>query len=200
MDLTNSSPRGAETVIREYYDCFNERRFVDVADLFAEDAVLEQLPSLRQERGVIGYLQFVSAWLRAFPDAVFTPECILSRDDVTHEVSVTASGTHRGALELGGWVFRPSDLPALLGFREFLQIRDGKIAFSSLSLNLHEIVDKLAQIDADKLLEHVERLRPLGLALRGLRGDAIRAREITDAIGRELDAARHILRPYYKRQ
>ena len=60
------------------------------------------------------------------------------------------------------------------------------------------IVDKLAQIDADELLEHIERLRPLGLALLGLHGDAIRAREITEAIGRELDSARHIVRPYYK--
>jgi hypothetical protein len=65
--------RTAEAVIREYYDRFNERRFVEAAALFTEDVQLEQLPFLRQERGGIGYLQFVSAWIRAFPDAVFTP-------------------------------------------------------------------------------------------------------------------------------
>lgn len=190
--------QSAETTIREYYDCFNERRFVHAADLFTSDAVLEQLPLLRQERGGIGYLQFVSAWLRAFPDAVLTPERISSRDAITHDVTLTAEGTHQGPLELGGWVFRPTDLHVVFGVRELFQIREGKISFSSLSFNLHEIVDKLTKVDADKLLDHIERLRVLGTSLRAARGDEIRVREITEAIGRELDAARHVVRPYYK--
>jgi hypothetical protein len=194
-----TSTRRADALIREYYTCFNERRFVDAASLFTEDAELEQLPMLRQERGGIGYLQFASAWLRAFPDAVLTPQRILSRSDVAHEVTLTAAGTHRGLLELGEWAFRPTDLHAVFGIRELLEIRHGKIALSSLSFNLHEIVDTLAQVDPDKLLGHIERLRALGMELCGSRRDTVRSRDITAAIGRELDAARHVVRPYYKR-
>ena len=200
QSVVGGAARTAEAVIREYYDCFNGRRFVDAAALFTEDAQLEQLPFLRQERGGIGYLQFVSAWIRAFPDAVFTPERIASRGGAAHEVSLMAAGTHRGTLELGEWVFRPTELRAVFGIRELFEIRDGKIALCSISFNLHEIVDTLAQVDPDKLLAHIERLRALGTTLCGVRGDALRAREITAAIGQELDAARHVVRPYYKRQ
>jgi hypothetical protein len=103
-------------------------------------------------------------------------------------------------LELGGWVFRPTELRVVFGLRELFELRDGKIALSSISFNLHEIVDALAQVDPDKLLAHIERLRALGTTLCGVRGDALRVREITAAIGQELDAARHVVRPYYKRQ
>jgi len=113
---------------------------------------------------------------------------------------VIAAGTHRGVLELGGWVFRPSDRRAVFGLRELIEIRDGKIALVNLSFNLHEIVETLTQVDADKLLAHIERLRALGIALRAARHDGPRAREISGAIGQELDAARHVLRPYFKRQ
>jgi hypothetical protein len=188
----------ARPIIDEYYTSFNERRFVDAAALFGDTAVLQQLPQQRQERGSIGYLQFVSAWLKAFPDAALIVRRITSEDGRTFEVTLDATGTHRGPLDFGGWVFRPTGLHAAFGMREILEMRDGKIVFSSLTLNLHEIVDKLAKVDGAKLLEHIERLRQLAEALRQTPSDSMRARELTAEIGQELDAARHVVRPYYR--
>jgi SnoaL-like polyketide cyclase len=188
-----------DSVIDQYYSYFNERRFVEATALFAETAVLEQLPLQRQERGGIGYLQFVSAWLRAFPDAALAAQHISSPDATTYEVDLAATGTHRGALEVGGWVFRPTGAHVVFRLRELLQVREGKIAFSSLSFDLHEIIDKLARVDASRLLEHIERLHQLGEDLKAARNGAGGTREIADRIGQELDAARHVVRPYYKR-
>ena len=190
----------ARPVIDEYYTSFNERRFVDAAALFGDNALLQQLPQQRQEAGSIGYLQFVSAWLKAFPDAAFIVRRIASDDGRTFEVMLDATGTHRGPLDFGGWVFRPTGLHATFGIRELLEVREGKIVFSSLTLNLHEIVDKLAKVDGVKLLEHIERLRHLAESLREAPSDSMRARELTAEIGIELDAARHVVRPYYRQR
>ena len=192
-----SSVGGA--LIEQYYASFNQRCFVEGAALFADDAVLEQLPQLRQERGGIGYLQFVSAWLRAFPDAAFVVRRSHSDDNRTFDVSLDAVGTHRGALDVGGWVFRPTGVQVTFGIREVLEVRDGKIVFSSITFNLHDIVEKLAEVDTSMLVEHLERLRHLADALRVVRRDSMAAREIVTDIGRELDAARHVARPYYRR-
>ena len=189
----------ARAVITQYYATFNQRQFLEGAALFADDAVLQQLPQQRQEPGSIGYLQFVSAWLRAFPDAEFVIRGITSHDGRTFDVALDATGTHRGPLDLAGWVFRPTGQRASFGIRELLEVRAGKIAFASLSLNLHDIVDKLALVDATKLLAHIERLRQLADVLRSVRADSTGGREIINEIGRELDAARHIVRPYYQR-
>ena len=187
----------ADAVLEKYYACFNERRFVEATALFAETASIEQLPLQRQEPGGIGYLQFVSVWLRAFPNASLTPQNISSRDAATYEVDLLAAGTHRGALELAGWVFRPTGADVAFRLRELLQIREDKIAFSSLSFDLHEIVDRLTKVDAGRLLEHIDRLKQLGDELRAVRSGT--TRDLTDRIGQELDAARHVARPYYKR-
>jgi predicted ester cyclase len=189
----------ARSLIDQYYSAFNQRRFVDAGSLFAHDAVLDQLPLLRQEPGAIGYLQFVSAWLRAFPDATFIVQQVTTEDRRIFDVKLEASGTHSGALEVGGRVFRATGMHTTLGLREMLEIRDGRIAFSSLIYDMHEVVEKLARLDAAKLVGHIERLRHLAEELKGIAPDSRHGRELTNEIGRELDAARHVVRPYYKR-
>src|SRR5687767_9905880 len=94
-----------EILIREYYACFNERRLDDMGPLFTDDAVLEQLPFRRQEPGRTGRIAFARAWLAAFADAVLTVEHVTPKDRF-YEVSLLATGTHTGALDLGGWVFQ----------------------------------------------------------------------------------------------
>ena len=189
----------ARAIINQYYAAFNQRRFVDAGTLFAQDAVLDQIPLLRQEAGAIGYLQFVSAWLRAFPDASFIVREVSTEDGYIFDVRIEASGTHSGALEVGGRVFRPTGAFTTLCLREMLEIRDGRIAFASVIYDLHEVVEKLARLDADKLVVHIERLRQLAEQMKGLASDSPQGRELTAEIGRELDAARHVVRPYYKR-
>ena len=172
---------------------------MDGAGLVADDAVLEQLPRRTQERGGIGYLQFVSAWLRAFPDAVFSPQRIAAAGGLAYEVDLVATGTHRGPLDLAGWVFRPTGTHATFRLRELLQLREDKIIFSSMSLDLHDIIDKLAKCDLPALLTHIQHLQQLAADLQAARHDAIAARALTERIGQELDQARHVVRPYYRR-
>jgi predicted ester cyclase len=188
-----------DTLIRQYYGYFNDRRLTDAGALFADDAVLEQMPRQPAQRGGAGYLQFANAWLSAFPDAVLTIQEVASRDGLTHEVSLMAAGTHRGALDLGGWVFKPTGTRATLSLRELLEIRDAKIVFSSRSFDLHQMVEQLAKVDCAKLLEHVDRIGKLGEHLAAVQGDASLTRDVIDRLGRELDAARHVVRPYFKR-
>ena len=196
VETKHASPHA---IIDAYYAAFNQRRFVDAGTLFAPDAVLDQLPLLRQEAGAIGYLQFVSAWLRAFPDAHFAIEDVSTEDGRIFDIRIAASGTHSGALEVGGRVFRPTGAPVTLALREMLEIREGRIAFSSLIYDMHDVIEKLARLDTDKLVGHVERLRQLADQLTQVASDSPRGRELTGEIGRELDAARHVVRPYYKR-
>jgi predicted ester cyclase len=196
-DTANVSP--SETLIRQYYASFNDRRLTDAAALFADDAVLERVPQRQSQRGGAGYLQFADAWLSAFPDVVLTVQRVVARDAATYEVSLAAIGTHRGAFDLGGWVFKPTGAAATLSARELLELRDGKIAFSSLSFDTQQMVEQLARVDCVKLLEHIDRIRSLGEDLAAVQGDTPRLREVIDRVGRELDAARHTVRPYFKR-
>jgi hypothetical protein len=85
-----------------------------------------------------------------------------------------------------------------LNLRELLEVRDNRVVFSTLSFDLQQLVDQLTRVDSPRLLNHLEHLRTLGAQLEAAHGDAPRTREVLDRIGRELDAARHIVRPYYR--
>jgi predicted ester cyclase len=138
--------RGHE-LIREYYACFNERRFADAAELFSNDAVIEHGSSDRQVGGA-GYLHFAEMWVRAFPDAALSIVRVEQHGDTICEVDLFGTGTHLGTFDLGkGGVFKPTGLRAKLPFREMLEVRVGKITFSSLAFDLHEL---LRQLKADK--------------------------------------------------
>jgi hypothetical protein len=189
----------ARALISRYYAAFNQRQFADAAACVAADAVLDQWPFLQQECGGIGYLQFVSAWMRAFPDAVFGIRSVTPRDANVLEVLLEATGTHQGPVDIGGWVFQPTGSQVTFGLREVMELRAGKIAFSSVVYDLHDIVEKLTQVDTTNLLNHLDRLRHLADTLRTALPQSARAREIMSDIGAELDAARHAVRPYYKR-
>jgi transcription elongation GreA/GreB family factor len=67
-----------------------------------------------------------------------------------------------------------------------------------LSFDLQQMIDQLTRVDSPRLLKHLEQLRSLGAHLAAAEDDASRTRELLDRIGRELDAARHIVRPYYR--
>jgi predicted ester cyclase len=196
--MLSSGASPAETLIRKYYDDFNERRLSDLATRFDDDAIVEHMPRRPVQRGGEGYLQFVNVWIAAFPDAAFVIEQIVPRGTHTHEVTLLATGTHEGALELGGWIFRPTRARVALHLREVLEVRDGKIVFSTTSFDLQQMIEQLTRVDSAKLLKHLEHLRELGGQLPAAERDAARTRDILDRIGRELDAARHIVRPYYR--
>ena len=196
MTAPDATP--AESLIRQYYACFNERRLSDLAAWFDDDAIVEHMPRRPPQRGGEGYLQFVNAWVAAFPDAALTIERIVPRGMHTHEVTLLAKGTHKGGLELGGWIFRPTGACVSLHLREVLEVRDNKVVFSTVSFDLQQMIEQLTRVDSPNLLKHLAHLQDLGAQLQAVQDDAAHTRDVLDRIGRELDAARHIVRPYYR--
>jgi SnoaL-like polyketide cyclase len=187
-----------EVLIREYYSRFNEHRFDDLEVLFTRDAMVEELPFRRRESGSEGRVVFAKTWLAAFPDAVFTIERVTGNSPL-YDVGLVATGTHQGALDLGGWLFKATNTVVTLRLRELLEIQGGRIAASSLSFDLQTLVEQLAKVDSVKLLEQLSRIRRLGEELARLQRSPMPARDVIEQLGRELDAARHTVRPYFKR-
>jgi predicted ester cyclase len=132
-------------LIREYYACFNERRFSDGADLFAEDGILEHPPFGETKHGREGYLEFGRMWVEAFPDGRLKIEHVEQRGDTICEVDLIGTGTHRGDFNMGGYgVFKATGVKATLRFRELLEIRGSKITYSSLTFDVHDLIRQLS--------------------------------------------------------
>jgi predicted ester cyclase len=187
------------TLIRRYYTCFNERRFDEAAALFTDDALVEQVPFQSRERGGAAFLRFAALWTRAFPDAVFQIDGVAARSGGVFEVQLSADGTHMGDLAMGGCVFKPTGVSTRLRLRELLEFSGDRLAVACLSVDLQELAHQLARVDDTQLLVHLSRLRYLEDQLRGVPAESARRHDLLDRIGRELDAARHVVRPYFAR-
>ena len=190
-----------EAVVRRLYAAFNARRFDDAASLFQDDAVLEHIPLGRQQRGPAGYLEFVGMWLNAFPDATVDVERVSYRGGHRCEVDLRARGTHQGALDLGGYgLFKPTGAVGELRLRQMVEIDSGRIAFSSLSFDVQDIVQQLVSVDVPALLKRLDRVGDLQARLAAVPPDDIQTRRVVlDRLGAELDLARRIVRPYFDR-
>ena len=81
--------------------------------------------------------------------------------------------------------------------RELFQVEDGQFRFASLTFDLHDLVRQLATVDTARLQEHIARIGQLG-DLLAAETDATRQRELIDRLGRQLDEARHVVRPYFR--
>ena len=136
----------AHLLIRDYYKAFNERRFDDAAELFAEDAVLEHVrvdPSLK---GPAAYLESARAAVAAFPDLSLHIVHVEQRGDTICEVDVLCTGTHEGEWGMGDLgPFKPTGQRHSYHVREMLEIRGGKITYSSLSWDMQEVVAQFAK-------------------------------------------------------
>ena len=188
----------SRSLINQYYQCFNERRFTDAAAMFTDDAEVELLPG-KPGRGGSGYLRFAANWTTAFPDGTFAVERIDQRSASVCEVYLVASGVHHGELDLGTYRFRPSGAHAALHLRELLDVREGKIVASVMTLDLNDVVSQLTCIDYDELAGRVDRICRLREAFVQASGDEQRRREVAQRLGIELDAARRAVRPHFYR-
>jgi len=131
-------------LIREYYACFNQRRFSDAAELFSEDAVVEHAATGQRLLGGAGYIRFAEMWVQAFPDAGLSIVRVEQQGDTICEVDLLGTGTHLGVFDLGATgQFKPTGARARLPFREMLEIRVGRITYSSLRFDLHELMKQL---------------------------------------------------------
>jgi CheY-like chemotaxis protein len=187
----------ADRLVHRYYRGFNAREFRNTGTLIASDAALELIPVGQQVRGIDGYLRFATSWAAAFPDATFTVQRVDQRADDMIEVHLLATGTHIGVLDMGVFKFKPTKIRATFHVRELLTIREGRIAASTLSFDMKDIINQLSHVDYSELAVRLQRLRALTDDLLTAAADPERQREIADRIGPELDAARRVLRPHY---
>jgi predicted ester cyclase len=187
-------------LILDYYRCFNERRIVTSGTLFAPNAVVEMPPFVQRSHGSDAYTQFADTWLRAFPDAQFTMEHVEQRTETMCEVDLIATGTHSGPLDLGVFgLLRPSGVRLTLRLRELLDVRDGHITYASLSLDLYGLMRQLNRVDYQQLRPSLDTIRQLADQLADAQPDSEEQLDVTERLGRALDAARLIVRPQFKR-
>ncbi len=136
-------------LIREYYKAFNERRFDDAAEMFTDDAVLEHLPGVAPLHGPTGYLNSARTAVSAFPDLSLRIVHVEQRGDTICEVDLLCTGTHRGEWSLGELgPFKPTGRRHSYHVHEMLEIRGGKITYSSVRWDTKEIVSQFAKSGA----------------------------------------------------
>jgi predicted ester cyclase len=135
----------AHLLIREYYACFNERRFEDAADLFTRDAVLERPLFGTLKNGGDGYRQLAEPWVRAFPDSRVRIEHVEQRGDTICEVDLVFTGTHSGDLNLPNrGVFTARGGAMNLKLVEVLEIRARKITYSSVTFDVADLIRQVS--------------------------------------------------------
>jgi hypothetical protein len=131
----------AHLLIREYYQAFNERRFDEAAELFSFDAVIQHRPDGVLLKGPEGYLESARATIAIFPDIQIQILHVEQRGDTIVEIDLTATGTHEGEWNMGALgTLKADGAPKTIRHREMLEIRAGRITFSSITYNLQEFV------------------------------------------------------------
>ena len=132
-------------IIRRYYDLYNDRRFQEAADLFAPDAVIEHCSFANgPRRGGSAYIESADSSIRAFPDAHIDVLSVESHGETIYEVELMATGTHMGMLDLGTYGrFQATSNHIRVRHREVLDIRDGKIASASVTLDVTGLLAQL---------------------------------------------------------
>ena len=189
--------RTAEELIRAHYGDFNERRLNAVLSRFADDAHIEHI-TRRVGQGPGEYAHFLARFLEAFPDAHVTVEEIQPKGRGFYDVRLLATGTHTGTLVFGTRLFRSTGFEVRLPARELFQVVNDQFRFASVSFDLHDLVRQLSSVDTNALLQSVGRIRQLGEELERAGDNPIRTRELVERLGRELDEARHVVRPYFR--
>ena len=114
-----------------------------------------------------------------------------------YDAELVAEGTHTGPFAFGSWSFRPSNVHVRIPARELFQIEGDQFRLASLSFDLQDLVRQLTAVDTTKLLEHLARIRQVGECLAA-QTDPTKQRELIERLGRHLDDARHVVRPYFK--
>ena len=94
--------------------------------------------------------------------------------------------------------FKPTGERTTLRLRELIEIQNGLITYSNVSLDVHDLTRQLSIIDYDSLASHLDRIDRLRSQLAEAGDDKERRRYVAERIGRELDAARLAVRPWFR--
>ena len=190
----------SDYLIRAYYSYFNTRRLAEAAELFVDDATFDHAPFATKGGGTTGYVKFVETWLQAFPNAQLTIEHVNQRSDSICEIDLIAHGTHSGVLDLGPYGrLKPTGAQTAFHMRELLEVENNKIMHSTLSFDIHDLLYQLANIDCAALNRHLDHIERLRHDLEQVGHDYEHRRCVIERIGRELDAARMVVRPWFDR-
>jgi len=183
-----------DALLRLFYDSFNQRRFSETAALFTDDVVFELLPSEGPLRVREAFVEFVARWSTAFPDAHMMPLHVEQRGESLCEVDMTVTGTHLGLFDLGAYRFKPTGIAVTLRLRQLFEFHEGRIAFTSLTFDLQNLVGQLATLDLRLVDTHLDGLNLLRVDLGRARDEPER-RVVADKMVVEVDALRKVLRP-----
>jgi hypothetical protein len=80
-----------------------------------------------------------------------------------------------------------------------LELRDDTIAYANVSFDFNDLIPQLTRIDHPKLMACLDTVRRLGDELTDVRDNRERQRDLTEQLGRALDAARLVVRPHFRR-
>jgi hypothetical protein len=189
----------ADRLVRHYVDCFNARHFAQAAALFAPHSRFTWIPFSDPRHGPDGYAEFVERWGAAFARAQLGITRVEQRGDHACEVNLLATGTHIGTLVMGVFQFTPTQADIAVPMRHVFEFAGEAIVYASLSVDSHELVRQLTTLNLTALDAHLEHIVRLRSELGAVHGDDRRVAELADRLGGELDAARRLVRPYYRR-
>ena len=74
-------------------------------------------------------------------------------------MNLLATGTHTNLLDLGAYGrFKPTGERTTLRLRELIEIQNGQITYSNVSLDVHDLTRQLSILDYDSLISHLDRI------------------------------------------
>lgn len=143
-----------ETLVRRYYELFNQRR-LDEAERFVDPQAVFTYPVGKEHLiGKAGYRELARRWLEGFPDGQAIITTVLVPDDRTAVTEWIGQGTHLGTLDLPGFMPLPATgVRAQLPMRETVTITDGRIAASRMEFDPAEMLRRLG-INPGSIGEH----------------------------------------------
>src|SRR5262249_12829428 len=90
-----------------------------------------------------GYLESARATLAIFPDIQTQLLRVEQRGDTIVEIDLSATGTHLGDWNMGAMgVLKADGAVKVIRHREMLEIRGGKITYSSITYNIKDFIAK----------------------------------------------------------
>lgn len=133
-----------ESLVRRYYDLFNQRK-LDEAERFVDPQAVFTYPVGKEHLiGRAGYRELTRRWLEGFPDARIEITGVLMPDSRSVATDWIGHGTHLGTLELPGFpALPPTGTHTHLPMREIVTIEDGRIVASRMEFDPAEMLRRL---------------------------------------------------------
>jgi steroid delta-isomerase-like uncharacterized protein len=131
-----------ETLVRQFYTAFNNRKFDEAAKLVSDRFEWRDVATGEVYRGPAGVRQFMEHWVKAFGDAKIEVQRIIATDQYV-AAEFIGSGTHTGTLEAAGGSIPPTNRKVELSCCEVAAIENGKVRSGSSYYDAATIMHQL---------------------------------------------------------